>query len=217
MFSIAYLILFSLVLYFNVHVWDLATLVMRCSSFHSVCSLFHDCIYESVLAMIPFYMSTWEEYHTGILYLGYLNGPTEGLIVSSLTMILSGVFGPQIWRTELQSLLGPVLPGPLGYFHQNATIFDLIVAICIISAVVFQVPFGIKAVFDAGRRRKHSRFRIQMLQLIPMLIFQMAVVAWAMSPRSIILKGEHFFLYAMTIGIVFGRIAVGFPCSFKHG
>jgi hypothetical protein len=26
-----------------------------------------------------FWLATWEEYHTGSLYLGIINGPTEGL------------------------------------------------------------------------------------------------------------------------------------------
>ncbi|RKP12839.1 CDP-alcohol phosphatidyltransferase-domain-containing protein, partial [Piptocephalis cylindrospora] len=57
------------------------------------------------LTTLTFYLSTWEEYHTGVLYLGYINGPTEGLVLSCLTFIASGYWGPHIWRTPLISLL----------------------------------------------------------------------------------------------------------------
>ncbi len=45
------------------------------------------------IAYWAFYLPTWEEYHTGVLYLGYLNGPTEGLIGAIILIIASGIFG----------------------------------------------------------------------------------------------------------------------------
>ena len=49
-----------------------------------------------------FYLPTWEEYHTGVLYLGYVNGPTEGLLAVITTILISGIFGPEIWLKKLQ-------------------------------------------------------------------------------------------------------------------
>lgn len=48
---------------------------------------------SSNLALWAFYLPTWEEYHTGVLYLGYINGPTEGLLCAIGLMILSGIYG----------------------------------------------------------------------------------------------------------------------------
>jgi ethanolaminephosphotransferase len=45
----------------------------------------------------PFYMSTWEEYHTGTLYLGYFNGPTEGIVLACVAMIISAIAGKIIY------------------------------------------------------------------------------------------------------------------------
>lgn len=45
------------------------------------------------IAMLGFYLSTAEEYHTGVLYLGYINAPTEGVILSCVIFILSGIYG----------------------------------------------------------------------------------------------------------------------------
>jgi hypothetical protein len=40
-----------------------------------------------------FYLSTWEEYHTGTLYLSYFSGPVEGIIILVFIHIISGIFG----------------------------------------------------------------------------------------------------------------------------
>jgi ethanolaminephosphotransferase len=45
------------------------------------------------IAAIGFYLSTAEEYHTHVLYLGYVNAPTEGVILSCIVFIATGVYG----------------------------------------------------------------------------------------------------------------------------
>jgi ethanolaminephosphotransferase len=45
-----------------------------------------------------FYLSTVEEYYTGVLYLGYVNGPTEGIIVTCFAFIVSGIYGIVLYR-----------------------------------------------------------------------------------------------------------------------
>lgn len=50
-------------------------------------------LFVSSVALWAFYLPTWEEYHTGVLYLGYINGPTEGLLCAIGLMILSGIYG----------------------------------------------------------------------------------------------------------------------------
>lgn len=49
------------------------------------------------VSIAGFYLSTAEEYYTGVLYLGYVNGPTEGIIVTCLAFIWSGVYGKYIY------------------------------------------------------------------------------------------------------------------------
>jgi ethanolaminephosphotransferase len=78
------------------------------------------------------FVSTWEEFHTGTLYLGYINGPVEGvliavgiLIVSAIKGMLSSPFlhfsfalmlffllGPGWWATPVSEALGnfPLVP-----------------------------------------------------------------------------------------------------------
>ena len=55
-------------------------------------------VYASMCFAV-FIASTWEEFHTGVLYLGPVNGPIEGTTMLSACSILTGVMGRQIWDT----------------------------------------------------------------------------------------------------------------------
>lgn len=46
-----------------------------------------------LVMVVGFYLSTAEEYFTGVLYLGIVNGPTEGIMLSCFAFIWSGIFG----------------------------------------------------------------------------------------------------------------------------
>ncbi|KAJ1846544.1 hypothetical protein LPJ57_008998 [Coemansia sp. RSA 486] len=56
-------------------------------------------------ALTNFYMSTMEEYHTHILFLGYFSGPVEGIISFSLSTLATGILGPEFWANSAYSLL----------------------------------------------------------------------------------------------------------------
>ncbi|KAJ2961355.1 hypothetical protein NQZ79_g3358 [Umbelopsis isabellina] len=53
-----------------------------------------------------FYLSTWEEYHTGTLYLSYFSGPVEGIIILVAIHTISGIFGPEFWLLKFSDLFG---------------------------------------------------------------------------------------------------------------
>lgn len=46
-----------------------------------------------ITTMVGFYLSTAEEYYTGVLYLGYVNGPTEGIIVTCVAFLWTWLYG----------------------------------------------------------------------------------------------------------------------------
>ncbi|KAF8621745.1 hypothetical protein AX15_007539 [Amanita polypyramis BW_CC] len=52
-----------------------------------------------------FYLTTWEEYHTGQLYLGVFSGPVEGILMIVFIFILTGIFGPSFWDKPLHVFL----------------------------------------------------------------------------------------------------------------
>lgn len=47
---------------------------------------------------INFYLTTWEEYHTHTLYLGYINGPSDGIVAVCLAYCWTAVKGVKWWQ-----------------------------------------------------------------------------------------------------------------------
>lgn len=62
------------------------------------------CLFAS---LANFYLSTWEEYHTGTLYLSYFSGPVEGILMIIGLHVLSGIYGPGIWLRTFGEIIGP--------------------------------------------------------------------------------------------------------------
>jgi ethanolaminephosphotransferase len=58
-----------------------------------------------VMSLANFYLSTWEEYHTGVLYLGHFSGPVEGILMIVGVHLISGYFGPALWTLRVQEAI----------------------------------------------------------------------------------------------------------------
>ncbi|KAK9768775.1 hypothetical protein K7432_000295 [Basidiobolus ranarum] len=156
----------------------------------------------TAMTTIPFYLSTWEEYHTGVLYLGVINGPTEGLIVSCLTMILTGIYGPQMWRTPIYDILGSLTPS---FVPESAILLDA-VFLLMYGLLFFAIsPASFIAVYNTCQT-KFEKYTTALIQLLPMSIYLISTYLWLASPYSSILE-NHLILFILTIGIVFGRMA----------
>ncbi|KAG9313835.1 hypothetical protein JVU11DRAFT_4600 [Chiua virens] len=56
---------------------------------------------SQIATLANFYLTTWEEWHTGILYLGPFSGPVEGILMIIFIFIISGLFGPSFWDQRL--------------------------------------------------------------------------------------------------------------------
>ena len=111
--------------------------------------------------IIPFFFSTWEEYHTGVLYLGYINGPTEGLLIAcilQLTSAIAGIqtinhyiiiffsyytstyliiIGPEWWSQDLRDLFGNSVPS---FIPKDWTSADILLVALGVSVFTFHVP-----------------------------------------------------------------------------
>ena len=59
--------------------------------------------------MVPFYIATWEEYYVNALVLPIFNGPSEGVLIGCGIGIVSAIFGPDIWWTEIYGIK-PAVP-----------------------------------------------------------------------------------------------------------
>ncbi|EJD43494.1 hypothetical protein AURDEDRAFT_114773 [Auricularia subglabra TFB-10046 SS5] len=59
-----------------------------------------------VASLMNFYLTTWEEYHTGQLYLGVFSGPVEGIIMIVVLYIITGYYGTVFWDQGTLAFIG---------------------------------------------------------------------------------------------------------------
>lgn len=72
--------------------------------------------------MVPFFIVTWESYHTHQMVLGYINGPTEGLILVTLVFTFLACTG-SAGEVLMSSLAAPVRPSFCRSLHQRFMIW----------------------------------------------------------------------------------------------
>ncbi|KAF9055620.1 Choline/ethanolaminephosphotransferase [Panaeolus papilionaceus] len=60
---------------------------------------------SQIATLANFYLTTWEEYHTGQLFLGYFSGPVEGIIMIVVIYMVTGYYGPTFWNQKIWTVL----------------------------------------------------------------------------------------------------------------
>ncbi|EFW99521.1 sn-diacylglycerol cholinephosphotransferase [Grosmannia clavigera kw1407] len=168
-------------------------------------------VFTALCPCLPMFFSTWETYHSHTLYLGYVNGPTEGLLVACLVMIISGYSGPGIWTQPVVELLGghDNYSGPVSSSVLSAighySIRDGWIAIIVVSLLVGHIPFCIVNVVRARKSRGQPVAPV-FLEWTPMAVFTCSIGAWVYSPYSFIQSDNHLVLFCVTMSFVFGRM-----------
>ncbi|KAJ1926877.1 hypothetical protein IWQ60_003427 [Tieghemiomyces parasiticus] len=152
---------------------------------------------------LTFYLSTWEEYHTGVLFLGLINGPTEGMILACSLIVLSGWYGPQIYQANARTAFGNWAPS---FLPADYKVADVATIMLLAGAVFTHAPYCLMAVYRVCKRKNQS-YVVALLQLLPMTIFLGSAYLWLASPDSFIFSAQHLSLFILTAGIAFGRIA----------
>ena len=79
------------------------------------------------------YLSSWEQYHTGILYLGFFNGPCEGIIIACTIMGLAATYGPGFYHQQAMNIL-PFVKDPSIMVHH------LFVVMCLFAFFGVHLP-----------------------------------------------------------------------------
>ena len=65
----------------------------------------------ATMSSLPFFVSTWEEYHTHKLELPLINGPSEGLFGNAVMSFATWYFGQQFWHEHsMYNAIMPYLP-----------------------------------------------------------------------------------------------------------
>lgn len=167
-------------------------------------------VFTALCPCLPMFFSTWETYHTHTLYLGVINGPTEGLLLACTFMLISGYYGPGVWTEPLIKLLGPRLEilRAFGLSQErldHLSIRDLWVTLIVVSLLFTHIPFCIVNVVKA-RRAKGLPVAPVFLEWTPMAVFTASSFAWLYSPHSTIRSENHLVLFCVIMSFVFGRM-----------
>ncbi|PNS20876.1 hypothetical protein CAC42_2807 [Sphaceloma murrayae] len=156
-------------------------------------------LFTALIPTLPMFFSTWETYHTHTLYLGYFNGPTEGLLLATILMLVSAYFGPGIWRAPLSSAIG--LESMLG----KLSMVDIWIPLLLFSFFAAHLPDCMYNVIKA-RRAKNLPVASLFVEWTPMVVFVGSLLLWLGSPESHIMTHSHVTLLCLTLSFVFGRM-----------
>jgi len=137
-----------------------------------------------MVAMVPFWMATWEEYYVEGLHLPLINGPNEGLVGLIGLYLISAITGAEFWANEI----GPIKLNVL------LLLGFAIMAIATIFTNIMNVYKKTPEKFG------HAIYNLSM---IIFMVITMFVVCY-MSPTNIISRHARIFIYF--VGFSFGKL-----------
>ncbi|KAG2217464.1 hypothetical protein INT45_011900 [Circinella minor] len=157
-----------------------------------------------------FYLSTWEEYHTGILFLGYFSGPVEGVLMLVGVHLISGYFGPAFWTLRVSELLGPVLTwedhpltriaGGLQLNHVLIVIGSLVLLLNIVTGLINVVQIKRN---PTDFSHPDGSIRKALVGLFPFIFMVGGCYTWLSLWPEIVY--EHLNLFIPLVGLLFGH------------
>ncbi|KAI8975620.1 CDP-alcohol phosphatidyltransferase-domain-containing protein [Mycotypha africana] len=166
----------------------------------------------SLLASLGnFYLSTWEEYHTGILFLGYFSGPVEGVIVLCCIHLISGFFGSSFWLLRVDELLNFIDFSSSNYsFMKLISALQLNHVIIIFAGVVLILNivvgfFNVIMVkfYPTENALEDRSISKAMLGLFPFVNMCFWSYKWMQLWPDIVT--EHLSLFILFLGLLFGH------------
>ncbi len=151
------------------------------------------------LALLTFYVQTWEEYHTKTLTLGIVNGPVEGILILVAVYALTGFMGgASFWQQPMLPTLGVPLSAvvPDALYQLSFTEWYMVQGMVVL---VFNTVESARNVIRA-RRAAGDRSRHALAGLAPFGATWALVVAYlALQPN--ILR-HHLVPFVLFAGLV---------------
>lgn len=162
-------------------------------------------VFTALVPCLPMFFSTWETYHTHTLYLGYINGPTEGLLIACAIMAISGIYGPGVWTEPIVNFIGE--RNLFGYAEAvgDTSFRDIWITLLVVSLLTAHIPFCVYNVVRA-RRARNLPIAPVFLEWTPMAVYTLGIAAWIYSPYSYLRTDNHLVLFCLTMSFVFGRM-----------
>ncbi|QRV95129.1 CDP-alcohol phosphatidyltransferase [Ceratobasidium sp. AG-Ba] len=139
-------------------------------------------ISSQIATLANFYLTTWEEFHTGTLYLGVFSGPVEGIIMIVVLYIITGFYGTHFWDQPLAHFLPSFLHSLVGETPLNE-------AFMIFGAfgLIFNIVSSYMNVRVACREKKIPSVT-PLVRLLPFVLSTGLHLAWIAAPLT---PSEH--------------------------
>ncbi|KAI9033655.1 CDP-alcohol phosphatidyltransferase-domain-containing protein [Phycomyces nitens] len=159
-------------------------------------------------SLCNFYLSTWEEYHTGILYLGHFSGPVEGVLMLVAVHLWTGVAGPDFWKQTLNQVVDiDWLYSPYTHAIGKLPLNHLLIIIGAV-VLVFNITFALLNVisvkiYPTDMSHKDRSILKAVSGLIPFVLMTGLSVAWLYMWPSLVYEDLSAFI--MFIGLLFGH------------
>ncbi|KAH7339316.1 hypothetical protein B0J17DRAFT_654717 [Rhizoctonia solani] len=142
----------------------------------------------------------------GTLYLGYINGPTEGILIAIGVHLISAFFGPRIWHTTVD------LSGLISWISRPVTLIECFNVIVLLAVFVVHAPVCFMNV-HAACKSKGISFTSAISQNLIFVAYIGSCWVWINSPYSSLVSHttgsvSHGGLIEFTLLVVctFGRM-----------
>lgn len=153
------------------------------------------------IGLFPFYLSHWEEYHSGILIMGQLGNPTEAQLLMIAVHLISAFLTPAFWTQTLSAMTGIVTPFP---FINNLTFNWAMMGFAYFVSVGLVVLSNFQVVYDWDRKHKKS-FLKSVLMLVPFLTHVLSNYAWV-----VVLSKAHLLQNNTILTITFYGVVISY-------
>ncbi|KAI5454806.1 hypothetical protein NCC49_003689 [Naganishia albida] len=183
-------------------------------------------------AISNFYLSTWEEYHTGTLYLSAFSGPVEGILMICVMYAITALKGPAVWATPIiklvpytcnliesrlvqfglqQKMVGAMTLSQLGHkAYSSLASVAWLNGLSIREAFMWFGAVGLLgniansyANVIAARRKQNLPLLPPLLGLIPFLVHVALQVAWLAAPGVEIVNSKRMLPFILYWGACF--------------
>jgi phosphatidylglycerophosphate synthase len=158
--------------------------------------------------LFNFYLTTWEEYHTGTLFLSAFSGPVEGILVVCVCYLVTFITGGTVvWKTPLADLLYNngsyyLQASGLPELLANTTLTDIYLTFAIVG-LGFNIVQSSSNVIKVCEKRGEP-YLPALTQVLPFLTFYGSVVAWIIVCPT--LYRDHLLPLLFANGFIFALI-----------
>ncbi|CAH7666163.1 CDP-alcohol phosphatidyltransferase-domain-containing protein [Phakopsora pachyrhizi] len=155
---------------------------------------------SQVSSLASFYLTTWEEYHTGTLYLSSFSGPVEGILLVIAVFSITSLLGPTFWDQGILNLLG-LSSNPL---VKALNIRDLQLNQCSLLFAIISLAFNTVGSYLNVTRAKKGSSRLSnlktLLGLQPFVIQTVLNMVWLYSQPGLLQQNLIGFMIYYGLG-----------------